>query len=73
MHSADRLAAALMQAGLPEMARKARAGYYHDFISPLEFPAMQLASDLTAAGTSEAAALRARHLDGEFDAPAEEA
>jgi len=72
MHTKDILAAELSKAGLPEMARKAAEGYYHDFLSPLAFPDMQLATDLLAAGTPEALAVRERHLDGEFDASIEE-
>lgn len=62
----------MTKAGLPEMAAKAATGYYHDFLSPLAAPCMQLAEDLAKAGTPEALALRARHLDGEFDATTEE-
>lgn len=72
MHTKDILAEALEKAKLPEMAAKARTGYYHDFLSPLATPCLQLAEDLAAAGTVEAMALRARHLNGEFDATKEE-
>ena len=72
MHTKDFLAQELEKAGLADMAAKARDGYYHDFLSPLGDPAIQLAADLAAAGTPEARALRARHLDGEFDASLEE-
>lgn len=68
MHSKDFLASELTKAGLPEMAAKAATGYYHDFLSPLDFPEMQLATDLAIAGTPAALALRDRHLNGEFDA-----
>jgi hypothetical protein len=68
MHTKDFLASELTKAGLPEMAAKAATGYYHDFLSPLDFPEMQLAADLAAAGTPAALALRERHLNGEFDA-----
>jgi len=68
MHTKDFLASELTKAGLHEMAAKAATGYYHDFLSPLDFPEMQLAADLQAAGTDAALALRARHLNGEFDA-----
>lgn len=54
------------------MAAKAATGYYHDFLSPLDTPCLQLAADLLAAGTPAAMALRARHLEGEFDATTEE-
>ena len=72
MHTKDILAEELKKAGLPEMAAKAATGYYHDFLSPLETPCLQLAADLAAVGTPEALALRARHLNGEFDATLEE-
>jgi hypothetical protein len=75
MHTKDFLAQELRKAGLDEMAAKAATGYYHDYLSPLPFPEMQLAADLAAAATAgnEAAlALRNRHLNGEFDANLEE-
>lgn len=72
MHTKDFLAEELIKAGLPEMADKARAGYYHDFLSPLDFPEMQLAADLAAVGTPAALAVRQRVIDGDFDATAEE-
>jgi hypothetical protein len=54
------------------MATMAEQGYYHDFLSPLDSPSLQLAADLAAAGSAAALALRARHLNGEFDATKEE-
>lgn len=72
MHTKDILAAELTKADLPEMAAKAATGYYHDFLSPLDMPCLQLANDLALAGTPAALAIRARHLDGEFDATLEE-
>ena len=72
MHTNDKLAAALEDAGLLEMAGKARVGYYHDYMSPLATPCLQLASDLATAGTPKALALRDRHLNGEFDATPQE-
>lgn len=54
------------------MAAKADTGWYHDFLSPLAAPALQLANDLAAAGTPEALVLRSRHLNGEFDAKNDE-
>lgn len=68
MHTKDYLAGELEKAGLHQMAAKAREGYYHDFLSPLALPEMQLEADLRAAGTAEAEALRQRHLNGDFDA-----
>lgn len=71
-HSKDALARALLDADLPAMAAKATDGYYHDFLSPLDDPAMTLADDLAKAGTPAALALRRRHINGEFDATTEE-
>lgn len=73
MHTKDILAAELLKADLPEMAAKAAAGYYHDFLSPLAMPCLQLANDLALVGTPAALAIRVRHLDGEFDATDDEA
>lgn len=72
MHTKDLLAQELRAAGLAEMADKATTGYYHDYLSPLDLPAMQLDADLVKAGTPQAMALRARHHNGEFDASIEE-
>ncbi len=71
-HTKDILADELEKAGLTDMATMARTGWYHDFLSPLPTPCLQLAYDLTAVGTPEALALRARHHNGEFDATKEE-
>lgn len=72
MHTKDKLAAELRGAGLEEMAALAERGYYHDFLSPLETPCIQLATDLAKVGTPAAMALHKRHLNGEFDASPEE-
>lgn len=72
MHTKDILAGELEKAGLTEMAAKASTGYYHDYLSPLATPCIQLAEDLAKAGTPAALALRKRHLNGEFDANKEE-
>lgn len=72
MHTKDILAAELNKIGLGDMAIKAGQGYYHDFLSPLATPCLQLAADLAEVGTPAAMALRDRHLNGEFDASKEE-
>lgn len=72
MHTKDFLAQELRKIGLDEMADRAATGYYHDFLSPLPFPELQLAEDLAKVGTPAAMALRQRHLAGEFDASLEE-
>jgi hypothetical protein len=68
MHTKDFLAQELRKAGLNQMADKAAKGYYHDFLSPLDEPALMLAADLVAIGTPQALELRKRHINGEFDA-----
>lgn len=72
MHTKDYLAQELAKAGLGEMAAKAATGYYHDFLSPLDLPCIQLMTDLEAVGTPEAEVLIDRHASGEFDASMEE-
>ena len=72
MHTKDILAGELSKAGLTHMADMAREGYYHDFLSPLATPCVQLAADLAGVGTAEAMALRTRAVQGEFDATKEE-
>jgi len=72
IHTKDMLADAMRAADLPEMADKAATGYYHDFLSPLDFPEMQLCDDLAEVKTPAAMALRVRVIDGEFDASIDE-
>lgn len=72
LHTKDFLALELLKAALPDMALAAVNGYYHDFLSPLALPDIQLAIDLEAAGTYAAMAIYKRHLRGEFDARKEE-
>lgn len=79
MHTKDMLAEALRAVGLTEMADKAATGFYHDYLSPLDLPEMQLVNDLGIAATTthrdnDAAimALRTRVIDGDFDASTEE-
>ena len=68
--TSERLARALEGAGLYEMAKKARTGYYDDFRSPLATPIVQLVQDLRAHGKHD---LARRAMNGEFDATREEA
>lgn len=70
MSTTERLAEVLTAHGLPEMAKKAREGYYDDFRSPLATPIIQLVRDLQAAKQH---ALAQRAVNGEFDATLEEA
>lgn len=72
MHTKDKLAEALRAAGLPEMADRAAQGYYHDYLSPLELPCVELGAHLEKVGTTAAKALLLRHMNGEFDASPEE-
>jgi len=72
MHTKDLLAQALRQAGLHDMADKAAEGYYHDYLSPLVMPGIQLADDLRTASTPAAMAVLRQHLAGDFDATTEE-
>ena len=82
-HTKDKLAAVLREIGLNEMAERAATGYYHDYLSPLALPEMELEKDLRAAAymamsfnnrqQAEAIeAVRRRHINGEFDASTEE-
>jgi hypothetical protein len=79
-HLKDFLAQELRAAGLGEMADKAAAAYYHDFLSPLASPELQLLIDLKIEldhhhRTESKAVIQAlidRHLKGEFDATKEE-
>ncbi len=69
----ERLARALEALNDPRllnMIAQARAGYYDDFKSTLNFPCIQLVRDLEAAGHPD---LAARARDGEFDASEAEA
>lgn len=77
-HTKDMLADALREIGLNDMADKAATGFYHDFLSPLDLPEMQLINELGAAMSKatdrkdQIMALRMRVIDGDFDASAEE-
>jgi hypothetical protein len=76
-HTKDILADALREAGLEAMAIKAADGFYHDFLSPLAFPEIQLVEDLASAAATHKnreriLMLRERVMDGDFDASIEE-
>jgi hypothetical protein len=71
MHTKDYLAQELRKAGLETMAVEAEKGMYHDYLSPLTMPDLQLDADLVEAikaGNQAALDLRRRHHQGEFDA-----
>jgi hypothetical protein len=79
-HTTAKLARALRELGTlavpPDMIRRAEAGYFHDYLSPLALPEMALVNELAAlarhpsrAANREALlALRQRVINGEFDA-----
>ena len=72
MHTKDKLAVALSDIGLDDMATKAANGYYDDFLSPIAMPMTALLAELAHVGSVEALALRRKVMDGAFDAtPAE--
>lgn len=77
MHTKDKLAQALRDVGLPDMADQAAKGWYHDFLSPLDAPCVTLVGDLAVAASKserkdEIMALRKRVMNGDFDASKEE-
>jgi len=82
-HTTTKLARALTAIpGVPEeMTERARTGHYHDFLSPLDFPEIQLVADLRALADLPATPRNSRPLlralakaviDGEYDATPEE-
>ena len=80
MHTKDMLAQALREVGLDDLAAQAATGYYHDYLSPLATPEMQLFDDLARAAQpiegprrSAILAIRKRAINGDFDATTEEA
>lgn len=82
-HTTAKLARALEAVpGVPAaMIQRARDGYYHDFLSPLATPEMQLVADLRELASKPATPRNSRDLlrelaqaviDGEYDASKEE-
>ena len=82
-HTTAKLATALSEIpGVPkDMIASAVDGYYHDYLSPLTFPVMQLVADLRELASLPATPASSRPLlrkmvqrviDGEFDASKEE-
>lgn len=67
-----KLAAALHEAGLDEMAKRAEQGIYNEFFGPLGTPELVLIDELAKVGSAPALALRLRVIMGEFDAGLEE-
>jgi hypothetical protein len=72
MHTKDRLAGALREAGLPLMARMADAGVYSNGLSLHAMPEMVLRRDLEDVRSTLASALLCRVDMGEFEATDEE-
>jgi hypothetical protein len=72
MHTKDRLAVALREAGLPLMAKMAEAGVYTNGLSLHAMPEVVLRRDLEDAGSTLASALLWRVDKGEFEATDEE-
>lgn len=83
MHTTAKLAAALSEIpGVPkDMIKRAVDGYYHDFLSPLAMPEIQLVADLRELASRPATPRNSRPLlremagrviAGEFDATREE-
>jgi len=74
--TSQKLADAARLAGFEELARRAEADEFHDFLSPHEMPSISLDRELTtliktAANETQrlaATRLRIRHHEGEFDA-----
>jgi len=82
-HTTVKLARALSEVpGMPrDMIARAIAGYYHDYMSPLAMPELQLVADLRQLAAEPTtgpkaktalAALAQAVIDGEFDATKEE-
>lgn len=82
--TAMKLAAALKAIpGVPALIiERAQDGYYHDYLSPLTFPEMQLVADLRELAKAPATprlsrpllrALALAVIDGEYDASSDEA
>jgi hypothetical protein len=72
MHTNEKLARALLEINAPPgMIQRAREGYYHDFMSPLDLPTIALVDDLAKIGP-KAQKLRSRVMAGDFDATDDE-
>src|SRR5262245_7856860 len=81
--TSQKLADALRAGGLEELARRAEADEFHDFLSPHATPEMELAAELSRASVEAdlahdhakavaATDIRGRVINGEFDASKEE-
>ena len=72
MSTKERLAAALREAGLADMAEQAEQGRYDDFDSLSPTPITDLVTALREVGTPAALVLAQRAIDGDFDGTKEE-
>ena len=78
--TSENLAQVLHSLGLFKLEEKARADYYHDFLSPNALSSLELEADLRQARDAAKDRImanmiekvRQRHLNGEFDASKEE-
>lgn len=73
MRTKERLAAALREAGLEEIAQEAERGLYDDYESPNPLPITSLVHRLGEQRTPAADAIAERAKAGEFDGTKEEA
>ena len=67
--TSQNLANALREKGFEDLAKRAEADEFHDFLSNHPVPALLLMEELEKTGNKE---LVERHLNGEFDASLEE-
>ena len=73
MRASDaKLAAALLDAGLIDLAKRAETGEFNEFFGPHATPELILAAELAEIGSAQALAMRVRLIEGEFDAGKEE-
>jgi hypothetical protein len=70
--SDNKLSAALYEANLPELAARAEHGEFNEFFGPHAMPQILLAQELADIGSKNALAVRARLVEGEFDAGEDE-
>lgn len=68
-----RLAAALSEAGMPDLAKRAEAGEFNDYFGDSATPKMALVAEISSRDTNECDALVVRVMNGEFDSGRDEA
>lgn len=73
MHTKDKLAQALRDIGLDKLADKAATGYWHDYLSPINFPTTDIVGRLVRLHRPDATKLAEAIMNGEFDASKDEA